>query len=264
MYFQTTPHIRPKATVDLGLVLSDLGVLDSENALICGVTIKTIRRWRRRYSREGADRGCDDTASCPRCEYTQLDHAAYAHLLGWYLGDGHIVRHPAKAVYSLSIFNDQEYPGLNDEVRRLLIAVKGQGSVTTRKQPGCVELKLYWKHWPCLFPQHGPGMKHTRQIILEPWQEQIVRQYPGKFLRGLFHSDGCRIRNWATRTVDGTTTRYEYHRYFFSNTSGDILNLCTMALDLLDIPWKKPKSQHITVNRKNAIAELDKYVGPKF
>jgi hypothetical protein len=26
-----------------------------------------------------------------------------------------------------------------------------------------VEVSMYWKHWPCLIPQHGPGRKHLRR-----------------------------------------------------------------------------------------------------
>ena len=32
------------------------------------------------------------------------------------------------------------------------------------------------KHWPCLFPQHGPGRKHTRKIELEQWQVIFVQK----------------------------------------------------------------------------------------
>ena len=77
-----------------------------------------------------------------------------------------------------------------------------------------VAVKTIRKHWPCLFPQHGPGRKHLRPISLEPWQSEIVERYPGRFLRGLFHSDGCRVTNWAVRQVAGTAKRYEYPRYF--------------------------------------------------
>ena len=31
---------------------------------------------------------------------------------------------------------------------------------------GMTEVKSYSKHWPCLLPQHGRGMKHTRKIEL--------------------------------------------------------------------------------------------------
>ena len=62
---------------------------------------------------------------------------------------------------------------------------------------GCLNTTVGWKHWPCLFPQHGPGRKHERSIVLEPWQRAIVDAHPGPLLRGLFHSDGFRVTNWT-------------------------------------------------------------------
>jgi metal-dependent HD superfamily phosphatase/phosphodiesterase len=69
--------------------------------------------------------------------------------------------------------------------------------------------------------------------------------------------------NWATRTVDGTTTRHEYPRYFFSNKSTDILALCAAALDRLGIAHRRPRADTISVARRAAVAALDEVVGPK-
>ncbi len=91
------------------------------------------------------------------------------------------------------------------------------------------------KHWPCLFPQHGPGRKHQRKIELEPWQEEIVSKHPGDFARGLFHSDGCRLINRVRRPVKGGDRFYEYPRYLFVNMSADIHRLCGEALDRLGV-----------------------------
>lgn len=128
---------------------------------------------------------------------------------------------------------------------------------------GCVNVTTSWKHWPCLFPQHGPGRKHDRPILLEPWQRQIVEHYPGALLRGLFHSDGCRITNWTVRQLPTGPKRYEYPRYFFSNKSPDIIAICGWALDLLDIAWRLPRPNALSVARRDAVARLDQYVGPK-
>src|SRR5262245_36213832 len=79
-----------------------------------------------------------------------------------------------------------------------------------------LRIEARWKHWPCLFPQHGPGRKHERPIVLADWQRQIVAEHPEPLLRGLFHSDGCRVTNWTERAVAGRRKRYVYPRYFFS------------------------------------------------
>ena len=119
-----------------------------------------------------------------------------------------------------------------------------------------------WKHWPCLISQHGPGRKHERAIVLDDWQVRIVEAHPGAFLRGLFHSDGCRVKNWATRPVAGELKRYDYPRWQFTNVSRDILELCCWALDLADIPWRRSRWNCISVSRRAAVARLDELIGP--
>jgi hypothetical protein len=115
-----------------------------------------------------------------------------------------------------------------------------------------------------LFPQHGPGRKHERPILLEAWQQEVVRRYPGALLRGLFHSDGCRITNWTVRQVAGSAKRYEYPRYLFSNESTDIMRICITALDQLGIAWRMARPNSLSVARREAVAVLDEHVGPKF
>jgi hypothetical protein len=58
--------------------------------------------------------------------------------------------------------------------------------------------------------------------------------------------------------------RYEYPRYFFSNESADIIGLCTWALDLLGIAWRLPRVNAVSVARREAVAALDAFVGPKY
>ncbi|HEU4947956.1 MAG TPA: hypothetical protein VFT31_12445 [Kribbella sp.] len=112
--------------------------------------------------------------------------------------------------------------------------------------------------------QHGPGRKHLRKIELAAWQREIVAKSPEQLLRGLFHSDGCRFDNWATRPLaDGRIERYEYLRYMFSNESEDIIGILTDALDLLGIAWRRPRRNAIAVSRKERVAALDRFVGPK-
>jgi len=256
-------HIRPQ-TVDTGLALSDAGLVDWQNAQICGVAVKTVRRWRRLYQRRGIDRG--GTAPMPPCficDDGPLDASAYSYLLGLYLGDGHIVLNK-RGLYVLSIFQDNNYPGLIAECRDVMMAVKPGARPQLRSRNGCTAVVAYPKHWPCLFPQLRPGFKYSRPIVLEPWQREIVVLDPRPFLRGLIFSDGCRMTNWTEKAVAGERKRYEYPRSFFSNRSEDILGLCTWALDLLDISWRRSNAWHISVARREAVAALDEFVGPKY
>jgi hypothetical protein len=113
------------------------------------------------------------------------------------------------------------------------------------------------------FPQHGPGKKHTRKIELAEWQQVIVERYPGKFARGLMHSDGYRGLNRIRHTLEGGERWYEYPRYLFVNESTDILGLCGETLDRLGVEWRFSKPNTISVAKRDAVARLDQFVGPK-
>ena len=49
-------------------------------------------------------------------------------------------------------------------------------------------------------PQHGPGRKHERTIALTSWQQDLVDLDPRPLIRGLLHSEGCRVLNWVNGT----------------------------------------------------------------
>lgn len=256
-------HVRPWSTVESALRDSDAGLGDAANAAKHGVAIKTIRRWRREYQRRGRPRGQAHCAvPCPVCDDGVLERAAYAELLGWYLGDGHI-SHGRREVYNLHVVNDRRYVLDNERLQHLMATVKPGGRPHTRLVPGAVITTVSWKHWPCLFPQHGPGRKHDRPIVLDDWQRAVVEDHPGPFLRGLFHSDGTRVRNWATRPVGGAVKRYDYPRWQFKNVSPDILELCCWALDLVEVPWRQSGWNCISVSRRAAVARLDELIGLK-
>jgi hypothetical protein len=137
-------------------------------------------------------------------------------------------------------------------------------SVFRRARIGCHDIKSTSKHWPCLFPQHGPGRKHERKIELEAWQQVIVAEYAGDFARGLFHSDGYRGMNRVRRALAHGDRWYEYPRYLFVNHSPDIPRLCGDALDRLGVEWRFSKWNTISVARRDAVARLDQFVGPKY
>jgi hypothetical protein len=259
--------MHPPATVEMALRLSAIGILDSENARICGVSVAAIRHWRsgrrrdpRRLSESAAARR---TASCPRCHGRALDNSAYAYLLGLYLGDGHISR-ARRDVFVLSLFCSDAWPGLIAAARSAMSAVMPTSGVFCVQRQGCAEVKSTSKHWPCLFPQHGPGRKHTRKIQLEQWQRAIVGKHPGEFVKGLFHSDGCRSSNRVRRELADGDRWYEYPRYLFDNQSEDILSLCSETLDLLGVAWRFSRPHTISVARREAVARLDEFVGPKY
>jgi hypothetical protein len=162
---------------------------------------------------------------------------------------------------------DEAWPGVIEACEAAMKAVRPANSVFRVPKKGCVAVTGSSKHWPCLFPQHGPGKKHERPIVLEPWQRAVVDAHPWEFIRGLIHSDGCRITNWTTRLVGGERKRYEYPRYFFTNTSADIVRLFTGVLDRVGVEWKTLHQSRaavtVSIARKASVALMDAHVGPK-
>jgi hypothetical protein len=209
----------PRATVDTALCLSAIGILDKENARICGVSVAAIRHWRAGRRRFPSGTTAVRRTTCPRCRARPPDEPAYAYLLGLYFGDGHIARGP-REVYVLAIACADDWPGLITAARQALTAVMPTSSVSNVRQTGCTMIKSYSKHWTCLFPQHGPGRKQQRKTELAQWQEAIVRRYPGEFARGLFHSGCWRGANRVRRRLADGDHWYEYPRYIFGTAPG--------------------------------------------
>lgn len=202
---------------------------------------------------------------CGRCagpahDLAGLDPRTYAYLLAVYLGDGCLGSQP-KDVYALRVVLDTVYPGIIAETATAIESVRGRPPRVAPEWRGqnCVEIVSYWKAWPCLLPQHGPGRKHERPIELAGWQQEHVRAAPEYFLRGLIHTDGWRGSN----RVVSKGKAYEYPRYQFSNRSDDIRGLFCAACDQLAIPWRPWGRWHISVARREAVARLDGFIGPK-
>ena len=230
---------------------------DCAIARATGIPRATVRDWRSpRYVKKGRT----DPRFCPRCADVPLPWAAYAYLLGMYLGDGMIAEH-ARGVKRLSIYCDSRYPVIVQEIAEAIEAVVPGKPAGRALHPrdAMVIVSSYWTHWPCLFPQHGRGMKHQRPIHLAAWQQEIVNAHHKEFLRGLIHSDGCRHIN---RVWHGDKA-YEYTRYSFSNASDDIRALFCASCDALGIPWRRMNARNISVARREGVAALDEFVGPK-
>ncbi|WP_419994064.1 transcriptional regulator [Streptomyces boninensis] len=233
-----------------------------------GISRAAIRGWMTRI--EPLPR-IPQVGACVRCAPDPAlpkEPESYAYLLGLYLGDGCISAHPKGGGRYLRIACAQAWPGLVEECKRAIIAVCPDRSVYGVQRHGDVLVSSYGHHWLCLFPQHGPGRKHERRIALESWQHAIVASHPWAFIRGLIHSDGCRITNWTVRTIGGERKRYEYARYFFTNTSADIVRLFTDVLDDLGVEWKPARQKRaavtISIARRTSVALMDHHVGPKY
>ncbi|SEB01329.1 MULTISPECIES: helix-turn-helix domain-containing protein [unclassified Mycobacterium] len=229
------------------------GMNDCAIARATGIPRTTVRDWRRRPGVWRRQAACDSTCGVDH-DFAALPPAEYSYLLGLYLGDG-CISDALRGVWRLRITLDKKYPAIIDRCREAIGAVipGKQAGVIQRK--GCVEVYVCSKHWPCLFPQHGPGKKHTRTIALQPWQQAVVNQATEEFVLGLIHSDGCRVvaNDRGVMSV----------RYHFTNLSEDIVNLFTGALDQLGIHWRRSSKKQLSIYRKADTARLDEFIGPK-
>ena len=100
-----------------------------------------------------------------------------------------------------------------------------------RRRGAMIIVNAYFNGWPNLFPQHGPGRKHERAIVLDAWQREIVGRHPAEFARGCVDSDGCRHQRIVAKR--------NYPAYSFANASEDILGIFTWACDLLGVRWRR-------------------------
>jgi hypothetical protein len=248
-----------------------MGLSRKAIARLTGVPIRTISRWCRMGPPAGS---CSDIAvrhrpgpkrrrvhDTNREDFLAVaDLGSYAYLLGLYLGDGHIAGN-RNGVYVLRIAMDSRYPGIVGETVRAMRAVLPRNRVNVLKHPrhSVVHITCYSKTLPVLFPQHGPGWKHARRIVFEPWQRTIAFVHAEELIRGLIHSDGCRfIAN--QRSGDRV---YSYSRYSFKNRSRDIMEIFCDHLDLLEINWTLTDAEQAQIAQRESVRALDQFVGPK-
>lgn len=172
-----------------------------------------------------------------------------------YLGDGDISSYVR--THRLRISLDARWPGVVSSCAKALHSVLPHNKVSTYRpdrRSRCIVVSAYSKHMTCLFPQHGPGPKHLRQIQLQRWQAQIAEDHAPDLLRGLIHSDGSRFV--ARQRIKGKD--YAYPRYAFTNASADILKIFTDACDCLNIEWTQVGDRDVSIARRTSVAQADR------
>jgi hypothetical protein len=189
------------------------------------------------------------------------DARSYSHLLGLYLGDGHVVVHPRTV--RLIVTCDAAYPRLIAACRTSVerTGLPRRVRVEPDHDSHCVRVVADSCRWPEAFPQHGPGRKHERKIALAAWQREVVDRFPQEFLCGLLHSDGCRtVNRFKTTLPSGRVAEYSYPRWFFSNRSADIRGLFCEYCERLGIRWTQSNPRNISVAHRASVALLDSFV----
>jgi hypothetical protein len=230
--------------------LSNAGINDCAVARKLGIPRTTVRDWRRHQPRR--------RPLCPRCwkptRQIAIEPDSYAELLGLYLGDGCISR--LGRTYSLRLSLDSRYPGVICESRALMARIFRANRVNaiTADRGSTTILCVYSCHLPCLFPQHGRGKKHERDVRLERWQQDLVDQAPWALLRGFIRSDGCVFVN--------RTGAYQYESYDFCNASEDLLDLFVQTCERVGVRYRR-NDPRVRINRRESVAAMLEHVGRK-
>ena len=155
------------------------GIPFGEICRILGLPRSTVGNWF--HGERGRQRlaGPPEPSRCFRCRPVPeipSDPAAYAYLLGLYLGDGHLVTKAKVPV--LRVYCADSWPGLIDLCETAMLTVLAKKVQRVQKR-GCVAVQSYSGHWPCMLPQHGPGPKHKRMIRLTEWQHPLIETNHG-------------------------------------------------------------------------------------
>jgi hypothetical protein len=251
---------RSQVEFESAMTLMEIGRGDNAIERLIGVPRGTVRAWRQ-------GRGVAHYRRVARAQPTWRPNnpAAYSYSLGAYLGDGCITVSSRRSPW-LAISLDSKYPGIVAEVVAAFSATLPDAPVSRflRKGGSVTIVRLSHPVLPFAFPQHGPGRKHTREIVLTEWQREVTHTHPKQLLRGLIHSDGCRtINRFKTRLPSGRVAEYEYPRYFFSNLSADIRRIFCEHCELLGIRWTQSNPRNISVSHRRSVALLDEFIGPK-
>lgn len=204
-------------------------------------------------------------------KWSESQQKSYSYLLGFYLGDGclqHNIRKNCRS-YTLLISNQADFTRMNKEIESALIDIFPNKTIKfyKRKKSNCINIKLTAVNLHFLFP-HGIGKKHTREIELTSWQDDLLKKYPKEFIKGLIESDGCRF---APRKKQCPT----YIIYQFTNCSLDIHKFLQKASTQIGLNFtfrltkSKNKPSHYALkywtcfNDRKSFKILDDFIGPK-
>ncbi len=153
---------KPLAVVEHALQMHERGTPIAGIARALGVSRAAVRDWvddpAERLAKARAAAAHAAGEQCPKLANVPRD--SYSYVLGQYLGDGCISAAGTRGVFKLRIATCDDYPEIRTRCINSVVAVMPESKVGLQRAVGYNEVWSHSKHWPCLFPQHGPGRKH--------------------------------------------------------------------------------------------------------
>jgi hypothetical protein len=146
------------------------GTKSSEISRLTAVSQRTIQRW---VATGRPNRVLPDPEDLLR----PTSRLAYAYLLGLYLGDGCLVG-VHRRVFRFQLTLDARYPAIVRAACDAVRAVLPSNKVRASHRTNAIDVTCYSKLWPVLFPQHGTGKKHERDVSLVAWQRKLTTAHP--------------------------------------------------------------------------------------
>lgn len=248
--------MRTESERQLAFQLKEKGLNNTEIAKVTGVPRKTIVDWfakGQEYVVKSSRTLNDIIEELKRDSTMRL---AYSYVLGLYLGDGYINKFPR--TYRLRVALDKKYPKLNEYAAGKMRQLLPHNDVGIVNFPTHINISVYSKDLAMMFPQHGVGKKHSRNVSLQTWQHALLDDV--QFLKGLFHSDGCFYRETINE-------KYTYERFCFSNMSRDIQRMFQAACQRhgidFDVTIGKTNAMITRVSKKDHVRKMKQMIGTK-
>jgi hypothetical protein len=257
--------MHPQATVDIALRLSAIGILDRENARICGVSSPP----------SGTGAAVADVArTVPRVVLPPDEQPAVHGVMEehWRTQRTHTSQAFISAMDTLRAHGGA-YSCCHSSA-----LMTGRGSSQQpglRRRPSCPRrASPASSDKDVLRSKAAPStgracFRNTGRAGSTPVKSNSANgNWPSCRNTPANSPRDCSIRTAGVnrvrcRLADGDRW-YEYPRYLFGNQSEDILRLCGETLDELGVAWRFSRPNTISVARREAVARLDEFVGPKY
>lgn len=231
----------------------------AEVSRMTGVNRSSISNWKIRGERVSSPLDLSDPTKCITSMHSELTEEikkAYSYILGLYLGDGCI--YELDRTEKMTITLDKQYEVLNNyTVETLGKFFKKSPYIFDRSLHGrgnAIDVNICTSTLSLLFPQHGKGKKHNRDIILTDWQLDVID--PISIVKGLIMSDGSYYIDRQSGIM----------KYSFSNKSVQLIGILAKYLSELGISfaiYTKLKKTELVVHKKLEVEKLHEMIGDK-